>query len=417
MIQSKNVHEQAGKHPEKPFNTIPEAIEEIKAGRIVIVVDDEDRENEGDFIMSAQMVTPEAINFMSMHGRGLICLPSDQSRLKEMGLDLMVPPPHNTSSYGTAFTVTIDAVEGTTTGISASDRATTIRTFVAPKARPQDLARPGHIFPLAAANGGVLRRAGHTEAAVDLARLAGHMPAGVLCEILNPDGTMARVPQLREIGNRFGLKMITIKDLIEYRRHKESLVRRVEAVNMPTKFGSFRLILYESLLDKDYHPALVKGDLTGDEPVLVRMHSQCLTGDVFGSCRCDCGPQLAWALEAIEKAGRGVVVYMRQEGRGIGLVNKLHAYRLQEEGLDTVEANHRLGFPADARDYGIGAQILLDLGVRKVRLMTNNPAKRVGIEGYGLEVVEMVPILIQPNAHNEDYLRAKKMKLGHLLDL
>ena len=402
---------------DRPFNRIAEAIEEIGAGRIVIVVDDEDRENEGDFVMSAEKATPEAINFMATHGRGLICLPSEQARLKELGLDLMVPPPFNTSVHRTAFTVSIDALEGATTGICAGDRATTIRKFVDPAARPRDFGRPGHIFPLAAANGGVLRRAGHTEAAVDLARLAGHAPAGVLCEVLNPDGSMARVPQLREIADRFGLKMVTVKDLIEYRRQKEKLVRRVEEVSLPTEYGDFRLVLFESIIDQDYHPALVKGAWTDVDPVLVRMHSQCLTGDVFGSRRCDCGEQLKAALQIIEREGRGVLVYMRQEGRGIGLLNKLKAYRLQEAGLDTVEANHRLGFPADARDYGIGAQILLDLGVRKVRLMTNNPAKRVGIEGYGLEVVEMVPLIIPPNAHNERYLRTKKTKLGHILNM
>jgi len=407
----------SGEAREIAFSTVPDAIEEIRAGRMILVVDDEDRENEGDFIMSAQAATPEAINFMSTHGRGLICLPSEEALLQRLGLGLMVPPASNTAQFGTAFTVTIDAAEGTTTGISAHDRALTIRRFADPAARPQDFARPGHIFPLVAANGGVLRRAGHTEATVDLARMAGHVPAGVLCEVLNPDGTMARAPELREIATRFGLKMITIKALIEYRRHRESLVRRVEEVDMPTDLGEFRMVLYESILDHDYHPALVKGDVTTDEPVLVRMHSQCLTGDVFGSRRCDCGEQLHWAMRKIEAEGRGAIVYMRQEGRGIGLMNKVQAYKLQEQGLDTVEANHHLGFPADLRDYGIGAQILRDLGIRRVRLMTNNPAKRVGIEGYGLVVEEMVPIRMKPNQHNARYLETKRTKLGHLFDI
>jgi len=328
----------------------------------------------------------------------------------------MVSKSHNTARYGTAFTVTIDAVEDTTTGISASDRAVTIARFADPSSRPEDFARPGHIFPLVAATGGVLRRAGHTEASVDLARLAGHVPAGILCEVLSADGSMARVPELRRLADRFGLKLVTVKDLIHYRRREESLVRRVEEVDMPTTSGDFRLILFESTVDQDYHPVLVNGDVDTDEPVLVRMHSQCLTGDVFGSLRCDCGSQLQSAMKMIDDAGRGAVVYMRQEGRGIGLLNKLRAYRLQQDGLDTVEANHRLGFPADVRDYGIGAQILRDLGVRRARLVTNNPAKRVGIEGYGLEVVEMVPLRIEPNEHNEAYLSTKKTKMGHLLD-
>ena len=398
------------------FNKIDEAVEEIRAGRMIIVVDDEDRENEGDLIMSAQAITPEAVNFMAMHARGLICLPAEREHLERLGLDMMVPSGSNTALHGTAFTVSIDAVEGTTTGISAQDRAATIGRFVAPDVRATDFGRPGHIFPLAAAKGGVMRRPGHTEAAVDLARMAGHVPAGVLCEILNDDGTMARVPQLAEMAKRYGLKMITVKDLITYRKRREKLVRAVEEVNMPTEWGDFRLVLYESVLDKDYHPVLVKGDITTDEPVLVRMHSQCLTGDIFGSCRCDCGPQLHHAMCAIEEEGRGAIVYMRQEGRGIGLVQKLHAYRLQEEGLDTVEANHRLGFPADLRDYGVGAQILLDLGITRVRLLTNNPAKRVGIEGYGLVVEDLVPLRIASNKHNERYLRTKQAKMGHLLD-
>ena len=383
------------------FSTIPEAVDDIRAGKMVIVVDDEDRENEGDLVMSAQCATAEAINFMAINGRGLVCLSAERERLEKLGLELMVP--QNTALHGTAFTVSIDAVEGTTTGISAHDRAVTIQRFVAPDAKASDFGRPGHIFPLEAAPGGVLRRAGHTEAGVDLTRLAGHTPAAVLCEILNDDGTMARVPELMTIAERFGLRIITVRDLIAYRRRKEKLVRRVEEVNMPTEYGDFRLVLYESCCDHDYHPALVKGDVDTDEPVLVRVHSQCLTGDIFGSNRCDCGPQLHAAMRAVEKEGRGAILYMRQEGRGIGLVEKLHAYRLQEEGLDTVEANHRLGFPADLRDYGIGAQILQDLGISRVRIITNNPAKRVGLEGYGLEVVEMVPLKIEPNEHNRFY--------------
>jgi 3,4-dihydroxy 2-butanone 4-phosphate synthase / GTP cyclohydrolase II len=398
------------------LSPISEAVDAVRNGEMVIVVDDEDRENEGDFLMSAEKATPEAINFMATHGRGLICLPSDETRLQELDLMPMVSPKDNKSRYGTAFTVTIDAVEGTTTGISAHDRSITIQKFADPNSVTADFARPGHIFPLTAAPGGVLRRAGHTEAAVDLARMAGHSPAGVICEILNEDGTMARVPQLIEMARRFDLKMISIKDMIATRQRSESLVERVEDVQMPTEFGDFRLVLFESLLDHEYHPALVKGDLSESGDVLVRMHSQCMTGDVFGSRRCDCGDQLHAAMAMIEKEGRGAVVYMRQEGRGIGLLNKLKAYRLQEDGLDTVEANHRLGFPADSRDYGIGAQILHDLGIHKVRLITNNPAKRVGIEGYGLDVVEMVPLIIEPNTHNEHYLRTKMDKMGHLLE-
>ncbi len=396
------------------FSTIPEAVDDIRGGKMVIVVDDEDRENEGDLVMSAQCVTAEAVNYMATHGRGLICLSAERERLERLGLELMVP--QNTALHGTAFTVSIDAVEGTTTGISASDRAVTIQKFVAPEAKASDFGRPGHVFPLAAASGGVLRRAGHTEAGVDLARMAGHTPAAVLCEILNNDGTMARVPELMEIAERFGLRIITIKDLIAWRRREEKLVQRVEDVRMPTEWGDFRLVLYESCCDHDFHPALVKGDVDTDEPVLVRVHSQCLTGDIFGSHRCDCGPQLHAAMRAVEQEGRGAIVYMRQEGRGIGLVEKLHAYRLQEEGLDTVEANHRLGFPADLRDYGIGAQILQDLGITRVKIITNNPAKRVGLEGYGLEVVEMVPLKIEPNEHNRFYLDTKRTKMGHLLD-
>ncbi len=392
--------------------TIEEALEDIRAGKIVIVVDDEDRENEGDFIMAAEKVTSEAINFMARHGRGLVCLPATPDRLKELDLDMMVNT--NTALHGTPFTVSIDALYGVTTGISAQDRAETIRQFVDPKSRSENFGRPGHIFPLRAMPGGVLRRAGHTEAAVDLARLAGLSPAGVLCEILNEDGTMARLPQLLEIADQFGLKVTTIHDLIAYRRRSEKLVRCVEQVDMPTRFGTFQLHLYESDVDEREHVALVKGDLSGDTPVMVRMHSECLTGDSLGSLRCDCEKNLHSALEMIEKEGRGALVYMRQEGRGIGLRAKLHAYKLQEEGYDTVEANLKLGFKMDDRDYGIGAQILSDLGIRKVALITNNPSKRVGLEAYGIEIIDRVPVAIQVNKWNLTYMRTKQEKMGHL---
>ena len=393
---------------------IEEALEDIRAGKIVIVVDDEDRENEGDLIMAAEKVTPETVNFMATHGRGLICLPAIPDRLKELELDLMVN--RNTALHGTPFTVSIDAVEGTTTGISAQDRAITILRFVDPDAQRTDFARPGHIFPLRAQPGGVLRRAGHTEATVDLARLSGLYPAGVLCEILNSDGTMARLPQLIEMARQFGLKVITIRDLIAYRRRSEKLVRCVERVHMPTRFGEFSLHLYESDVDERPHVALTKGDIAGGEPALVRMHSECLTGDTFGSLRCDCASNFHSALEMIEQDGRGTVVYMRQEGRGIGLREKIRAYRLQEEGHDTVEANLKLGFKMDERDYGIGAQILIDLGIRKARLITNNPAKRVGLEAYGIEIVERVPMKIEPNLWNIRYLRTKQEKMGHIFE-
>ncbi len=393
---------------------IDEALEDIRAGKLVIVVDDEDRENEGDLIMAAEKVTPETVNFMATHGRGLICLPATPDRLKELELDLMVN--RNTALHGTPFTVSIDAVEGTTTGISAQDRAMTILRFVDPDAQPTDFARPGHIFPLRAQPGGVLRRAGHTEAAVDLARLSGLYPAGVLCEILNPDGTMARLPQLIEMAGQFGLKVITIRDLIAYRRRSEKLVRCVERVHMPTRFGEFSLHLYESDVDERPHVALAKGDIASGEPALVRMHSECLTGDTFGSLRCDCASNFHSALEMIEQDGRGVVVYMRQEGRGIGLREKIRAYRLQEEGHDTVEANLKLGFKMDERDYGIGAQILIDLGIRQARLITNNPAKRVGLEAYGIQIVERVPMKIEPNMWNIRYLRTKQEKMGHIFE-
>ena len=395
------------------FNTIPEAIEVIRDGGMVIVVDDPDRENEGDLIMAAEKVTPNAINFMSMYGRGLICLPSCSERLDELNLSLMVS--ENNAPLYTAFTVSIDAVD-VQTGISAHERARTIKKFVSPDAKPEDFVRPGHIFPLRAKNGGVLRRAGHTEATVDLARLAGLYPAGVLCEILNDDGTMARVPDLLEFAPKHGLKIITISDLIEYRRRTETLIKQVSTAHLPTEAGQFDLYAYESTDDEKTHVALVKGDIADGKPVLVRVHSQCLTGDVFGSLRCDCGEQLRLAMELIQKEGRGVLLYMRQEGRGMGLRDKIRAYNLQDrEGLDTVEANERLGYPPDLRDYGVGAQILVDLGVRKMRLMTNNPQKVTGLSGHGLEIVEQVPLQTVPHEFNRHYLETKRSKLGHLL--
>ncbi|GAB4338783.1 MAG: bifunctional 3,4-dihydroxy-2-butanone-4-phosphate synthase/GTP cyclohydrolase II [Calditrichia bacterium] len=392
---------------------IEAAIEDLKQGKILIVVDDEDRENEGDFIMAADKVTPEAINFMAKYGRGIICLSLTEERAKELQLEYMVE--QNTAIHGTAFTVTIDAAHGTTTGVSAYDRAHTIKVAINPNSKPEDLARPGHIFPLIAKNGGVLRRAGHTEAVVDLARLAGMTPAGVLCEIMDEDGTMARMPTLEKIAKEFDLKIITIADLIEYRRRTEKLIKRETQVHLPTAYGDFQLVLYLNQLNpSEHHLALVKGDVSGPEPVLVRVHSECLTGDTLGSLRCDCGDQLHYALQTIEKEGRGVLLYMRQEGRGIGLVNKILAYKLQEEGKDTVEANVELGFKPDLRDYGLGAQMLSDLGVQKLRLMTNNPRKLIGLEGYGLEIVERVPIEIPANPVNQHYLQTKKDKLGHL---
>jgi 3,4-dihydroxy 2-butanone 4-phosphate synthase/GTP cyclohydrolase II len=395
------------------FNTIEEAIESIRRGEIVIVIDDEDRENEGDFIMAAEKVTPEAINFMAKYGRGLICVAITERRANELEFFPMVDM--NTSLHGTSFLVSVDYIKGTTTGISAFDRAATIKAIVSPDTHPGDFAKPGHVFPLRAVDGGVLRRAGHTEASVDLARLAGLYPAGVLCEIMNDDGTMARVPQLFKIAKKFGLKIITIKDLISYRLKREKLVRKITTTKLPTRYGFFELHLYESLTDGKVHVALVKGQIDGSEPTLVRVHSECLTGDVFGSLRCDCGEQLHSAMRMIEREGKGVILYMRQEGRGIGLVNKIKAYRLQDEGKDTVEANEMLGFKPDLRDYGIGAQILVDLGIRKMRLLTNNPKKIIGIAGYGLEIVERVPIEIQPNEINLHYLRTKRDKLGHLI--
>ena len=395
------------------FATIEEALEEMKAGRMVVVVDDEDRENEGDLTMAAEFVTPEAVNFMAAHGRGLICLSITAERAEKMHLIPMVRS--NTSRFGTAFTVTIEAREGVTTGISAADRAHTMRVAIDPRSGPEDLVQPGHVFPLIAKPGGVLARAGQTEAAVDLARLAGLTPAGVICEVMNEDGTMARVPDLLKYCERHGLKMITVANLIRYRRRNEKLVRPVAVVQMPTQFGDFVAHGYESMLDGGQHLALVKGDVAGKEDVLVRVHSECLTGDVFHSMRCDCGEQLAAALERIEQEGSGVLLYMRQEGRGIGLLNKLRAYELQEQGLDTVEANVELGFAPDLRDYGIGAQILVDLGLTSIRIMTNNPRKLVGLEGYGLTISERVPLEMKPTSANVNYLRVKKDKMGHIL--
>lgn len=397
----------------KLFDSIEAALEDIRNGRLVIVVDDEDRENEGDFVGAAELVTPESVNFMATHGRGLICVPVTRERSVALGLDMMVDA--NSALYDTAFTVSVDYAKGTTTGISAQDRAKTIRGLADPSAKPSDFGRPGHVFPLRAQPGGVLRRAGHTEAAVDLSRLAGLQPAGVLVEIMNEDGTMARVPDLIPVAERFGMKIITIQDLIAYRMQHEQLIRRLVEVDMPTRFGDFRLVAFEERLSGDNHLALLRGTWDEDTPVLVRVHSQCVTGDIFGSKRCDCGDQLARALQQVEREGRGVVLYMKQEGRGIGLINKLRAYKLQEEGMDTVEANEALGFQMDHRDYGIGCQILRDLGIRKMRLMTNNPQKRVALNGYGLEITERVPIEIAPNDVNAKYLETKRDRMGHMI--
>lgn len=397
------------------FNTIEEAIEDISNGKMIILVDDEDRENEGDLTMAAEKVTPEAINFMAKYGRGLICLSLTEQRVHELQLPMMAED--NTSSFGTAFTVSIEAKKGVTTGISAQDRAHTILTAINPGTKPEDIARPGHVFPLRARPGGVLQRAGQTEGSVDLTRLSGLSPAGVICEIMNDDGTMSRVPELMEFAKTHNLKIVTIKDLINYRMKNESFVKRAATVQMPTRYGGdFTAIAYTNDFDENVHIALVKGEIKPDEPVLVRVHSECMTGDVFGSKRCDCGDQLHKAMEIVSKEGTGVILYMRQEGRGIGLANKLKAYELQDKGLDTVEANLKLGFKADMRDYGIGAQILVDLGVGKMKLMTNNPKKMIGLEGYGLKVVKRVPVEAAPNEKNIVYLKTKKKKLGHMLD-
>jgi 3,4-dihydroxy 2-butanone 4-phosphate synthase/GTP cyclohydrolase II len=396
------------------LNTIEEAIEDIKNGKVIIVVDDEDRENEGDFVCAADCITPEIVNFMATHGRGLICAPLIEDRCEELSLELMVG--RNTAAFETPFTVSVDLIgNGCTTGISAHDRFKTIRALIDPETKPEDLGKPGHIFPLKAKRGGVLRRTGHTEAAIDFARLAGFKPAGVLVEIMNEDGSMARLPDLIKVAERFSLKLVSIKDLIEYRIKKESLIKRAVEVDMPTSFGHFSLIAFDQTNTSEVHMALVKGTWEKDEPVLVRVHSSCVTGDIFGSCRCDCGSQLHKAMEMVDREGKGVVLYMKQEGRGIGLLNKLKAYKLQEQGLDTVEANLSLGFDMDERDYGVGAQIIRNLGITKIRLITNNPKKRVGLMGYGLEIVDNVPIEIIPNPHNEKYLKTKRDKLGHTI--
>ena len=400
----------------RSLDSIPEAIEAIKAGKLVIVVDDEDRENEGDFICAAEKITPEIINFMAKYGRGLICAPLHEERCKELGLDLMVPK--STDAHETKFTVSVDLIgQGCTTGISAHDRSKTVQALIDPNTKQEDLAKPGHIFPLVAKDGGVLRRAGHTEAAIDLARLAGMYPAGVIVEIMNEDGSMARLPDLFKIADEHDLRIISIEDLISYRLEKESLIERIVKVQMPTEQGDFEMVAYRQKNTGEEHVALIKGAWNPGEHVLVRVHSSCLTGDVFGSCRCDCGPQLEKAMQIINEAGQGVILYMNQEGRGIGLVNKLKAYKLQEEGFDTVEANLKLGFEMDQRDYGVGAQILRDLGISKIKLLTNNPKKRAGLIGYGLEIVENVALEIESNQHNKFYLETKKNKMGHELKL
>ncbi len=394
------------------LDSIEAAIEDIKNGKIIIVVDDEDRENEGDFLAAADCVTPEMVNFMATHGRGLICAPIIEDRCEALGLDLMVGK--NTTLHETPFTISIDYLgKGCTTGISAHDRAVTIKALVDPDTKPEDFGKPGHIFPLKARKGGVLRRAGHTEAAIDFARLAGLSPVGIICEIMNEDGSMARLPDLKVVADKFDMKLVSIKDLIEYRLQKESLIKREIAVEMPTAWGDFQLVAFRQINNDQEHLALIKGEWNEEEPVLVRVHSSCLTGDIFGSCRCDCGEQLHAAMQMVEAAGKGVIVYMNQEGRGIGLLNKLKAYKLQEQGMDTVQANLALGFKMDERDYGIGAQILRNLGVRKMRLMSNNPTKRAGLIGYGLEVVDHVAIEMEANKHNQSYLLTKRDKMGH----
>lgn len=397
------------------LNTIEEAIEDIRAGKVIIVVDDEDRENEGDFITAARNATPEIINFMATHGRGLVCAPLTEERCRELNLGLMVNT--NTAAYETNFTVSVDLQGyGCTTGISATDRSKTIKALIDPTIRPEELGRPGHIFPLIAKDGGVLRRTGHTEASVDLARLAGFEPAGVLVEILKDDGEMARLPDLMKVAERFDLKIISIEDLIEYRLKNDTLIKEEVSVEMPTEWGDFKMKAFTQKNTGEQHLALYKGEWTEEEPVLVRVHSSCMTGDIFGSCRCDCGPQLRKSMEMIQKEGKGIVVYMNQEGRGIGLINKLHAYKLQESGVDTVDANLQLGFKADLRDYGVGAQILRHMGVTKMRLLSNNPTKRAGLVGYGLEVVDNIPIEIDPNPYNQEYLKTKRDRMGHTLN-
>ncbi|MBM4453963.1 MAG: bifunctional 3,4-dihydroxy-2-butanone-4-phosphate synthase/GTP cyclohydrolase II [Chloroflexi bacterium] len=397
------------------FATIPEAIADISAGKFIIIVDDENRENEGDIAIAAEKVTPEAINFMSKYARGLICMPIIGQRLDELRIPPMVQV--NTSKFSTAFTVSIEAKHRTSSGISAPDRAATVRTVLDSSTKPEDIAYPGHMFPLRAREGGVLVRAGHTEAIVDLAKLAGLYPAGVICEIMNDDGTMARLPELEVMGDRFGIKIVSIADLIAYRHIKEKLVERVAEAKLPTRYGDFAAIAYRSKVDADEHVALIRGEISGMEPVLVRVHSECLTGDVFGSLRCDCGDQISLAMEHIAAEGRGVFLYMRQEGRGIGFHNKLRAYALQDQGLDTVEANIALGFEPDLRDYGIGAQILADLGLHKIKLLTNNPKKVIGLESYGLEIVETIPVRVSPTPYNLEYLKTKQQKLGHMLGM